>query len=264
MVNQVQEAMAASKQRGPADPNMVFAELDFAQRDNLRIGGGVQEERPIINWAQLVAARARRPSAIRRYFIVMWGPRGKGDGPYRMPAEKAQKWWGQGYRPVDWVYKPPPFPRRWVPSMIEDAIDKGIPIPAEMAPDGYGGPVFRIKRREYELSPEEATPERMQRMVDESQRAMRGEPDVELPPEPGNSFEEAVAMGQDDLRSIGLDDIAGLGGVAVGQVRSDPRSEFDADLADDDPDSSLEPSAQSPDDAPAGSGDDEQGTEERA
>lgn len=69
-----------------------------------------------------------------------------------MPAEKLQKWIGQGYRPTQGVedhevheFPERPPPRQCLPSMVEDAMALGEPIPEEMAPVGYLGQTFKLK-----------------------------------------------------------------------------------------------------------------------
>ena len=124
----------------------VEADLDF----DLRRGGGVEDDRPLLSYAEfeLMQARGVRPS---RYALVYLAPPEKGGLPIAMPAEKHGKWFGQGYRPVVgmrengtmdltlWEYPEPPMPVRWTPSMIENAIAHGDPIPEHVAPPGYIG-----------------------------------------------------------------------------------------------------------------------------
>lgn len=131
----------------PENPDVAFAERDYA----IRKGGGMTEDRPLISWAEYLQLRAGRRDQLRKYAIAYYGPNAKtgergGDRsqPLAMPAEKHAKWWAQGYKPVDYIDPgPPPPPRRWLPSMVEEAIDKGEPIPEEMRPVGYFGPTFK-------------------------------------------------------------------------------------------------------------------------
>lgn len=135
----------------PTMPQPVNPDLFLAERDtSLRRGGGMEEERPVLAFADIerVTARSDGAGQIRKFAIVMRAPGREGPGTGQvelMPAEKWLKWWGQGYRPEGWVDPgPPPPPSRWLPSMIEDAIAAGLPIPEEMKPVGYYGPTFKI------------------------------------------------------------------------------------------------------------------------
>ena len=128
------------------DPDVFFAERDF----DLRRGGGMEEDRPMILYTDIEKVLARPDGAgqIRKFAVAMHGPTKAGVGTdpiaIAMPAEKFQKWWGQGYRPSGYVAPPaPPPPTRWLPSMVDDAIAGGLPIPEEMRPPGYYGPTFK-------------------------------------------------------------------------------------------------------------------------
>lgn len=124
----------------------VEADLDFA----LRRGGGLSDDRPLLSYAEFEKMQALgiRPG---KYALVYLAPPEKGGNPMAMPAEKHGKWFGQGYRPVHgprengtldltpWEYPPPAAPTRWTPSMIENAITNGDPLPESVAPDGYVG-----------------------------------------------------------------------------------------------------------------------------
>lgn len=135
-----------------AMPNAVDPDLFLAERDtSMRRGGGMEDDRPRIAYTDIekVLARADGAGQIRKFSVVMHGPvngvPGADPTPIAMPAEKYQKWWGQGYRPQGYVdLGPPPPPTRWLPSMIEGAIDEGKPIPEEMKPLGYYGPTFKM------------------------------------------------------------------------------------------------------------------------
>lgn len=136
-----------------ADPDMAFAERD----DTMLRGGGMESDRPYVTWGQLQALqKAGRGADLRKYALIMRMPSAKGvpgaGVPVAMPAEKQQKWYGQGFRPcvsVDdtslVVFPTPPEPRVWLPSMVEESISRGEVIPEEMAPAGYIGPTMSIK-----------------------------------------------------------------------------------------------------------------------
>ena len=147
------------------NPAMVSAARDMG----IRKGGGMDTGRPVISYAELKEAQhGGKGDGLRRFAIVMRMPDSRtgepGAGPaVAMPAEKAQKWFGQGYRFC--VGGPPPAgsaenydttlvderpapvdaDRQWVPSMVSDGMAKGEPIPIEMAPPGYVGPMFSLK-----------------------------------------------------------------------------------------------------------------------
>lgn len=123
----------------------ISAAPDFA----IRKGGGMTDERPVLSWPEFLELKSGpNRNRVRRYALAYYGPhaktgeRGWDRTPILMPAEKHQKWWGQGYLPIGYVQLPERPPRRWLPSMIEDAIDKGLPIPEELRPPGYYGPVI--------------------------------------------------------------------------------------------------------------------------
>lgn len=131
-------------------PNLVYAEPDA----DMRRGGGMSGERPLISYDEMVAMwQAGRGPQFVKYAIAMRPPNRAGQpgvgAPMQMPAEKFQKWFGQGYRPTKsptdhdlYEFPEPPSPNRWLPSMVDDAISNGQPIPASLAPAGYIGPVF--------------------------------------------------------------------------------------------------------------------------
>ena len=118
----------------------------------IRRGNGVDDERAVLTWAEY---QERRGSGLNmaRYALPMRergrdGQPGTGS-PVLMPAEKYLKWYSQGYRPVasteDFTvveFPPAPRPTRWFPSMVEEAIQNGEPIPSELRPPGYFGPTF--------------------------------------------------------------------------------------------------------------------------
>ena len=118
------------------------AELDM----EVRMGGGMTEDRPIISYQNFLQAR-KDGQSIRKYALVYRSPTPRGGpgsgGKIVMPAEKDHKWYSQGYRADGYEYPAsPPPPQRWLPSMIDDAIAEGTPIPRVMAPPAYTGPVF--------------------------------------------------------------------------------------------------------------------------
>lgn len=138
-----------------ADPDLAFAERDLSMLK----GGGMESDRPYITWGQLVALRkAGRGQELRKYALIMKMPGGVKNGTpgagavIAMPAEKVDKWYGQGYRAclssddLTLVEFPtPPEPKVWFPSMVEEALQRGEVIPEEMAPAGYIGPTLSIK-----------------------------------------------------------------------------------------------------------------------
>lgn len=136
-----------------ANPDMAFAERD----DTMLRGGGMDSDRPYVTWGQFLALQnAGRGAELRKYALIMRMPTAKGapgaGPPVAMPAEKQQKWYGQGFRPCVSVddlslayFPPPPEPRVWLPSMVEESIARGEVIPEEMAPAGYIGPTMSIK-----------------------------------------------------------------------------------------------------------------------
>lgn len=135
-----------------------------ASRDmGLRRGGGIQTDKPPISYRHYrEAIEAGAGKSLANYGIVMRMPdkRGApGAGPVvLMPANKATKWFGQGYRfcagerrgdgsfdDTLIVHRTDSTPRRWVRSMVEDGMALGEPIPEEMADPGYTGPTFSLK-----------------------------------------------------------------------------------------------------------------------
>lgn len=138
-------------------PDLVQGSPDL----NIRKGVGYGEDRTHISYPQYEAlmqtpegrARVRKLAVIMRAPLV--GKNGAitpGAGePVAMPAEKFQKWYGQGYRPTNGVddhslyeFPTPQPPNRWYPSMVEEAIARGEPIPRDLKPAGYSGPVFDL------------------------------------------------------------------------------------------------------------------------
>lgn len=137
----------------PTAPSMVEAAPDLT----IRRGGGVEDTRPLISYTEVKEMQASGQGVrLRQYGVVMRGPGKAGAGAgavIAMPAEKLQKWIGQGYRPTQGVsdhdlyeYPAAPPPIRWLPSMIEEAIDAGEKIPEDLAPAGYSGPTFKVER----------------------------------------------------------------------------------------------------------------------
>lgn len=140
----------------PTRPDLVVAGPDL----NIRKGVGYGEDRTMVSYAQYLTlmetpeGRAR----VRKLAIVMRAPLVDKNGRIQqpgggevvaMPAEKFQKWFGQSYRPTVstedyglYEFPAPPPPNRWLPSMVEEAITQGLPIPRELKPPGYAGPVF--------------------------------------------------------------------------------------------------------------------------
>lgn len=137
----------------PEAPGVVQAERDMA----IRRGGGMDDTRPLIAYDELRELQESGQGVrLRRYGVVMRAPDRAGSpgvgAVVAMPAEKFQKWIGQGYRPTEGVedhdlhpFPEPPPPRQWLPSMVEDAMALGEPIPEEMAPVGYLGQTFKLK-----------------------------------------------------------------------------------------------------------------------
>jgi hypothetical protein len=137
----------------PTAPGVVQAERDMA----IRRGGGMDDTRPLIAYDELRALQeAGRGVKLRQYGVVMRAPDRDGTpgagAVLALPAEKFQKWIGQGYRPTQSVedhavreFPAPPPPLQWLPSMVEDAMALGEPVPEEMAPTGYMGVTFKLK-----------------------------------------------------------------------------------------------------------------------
>jgi hypothetical protein len=152
--------MAERQVAGPADATLALAENRYA---DARKGGGVNDDRIIEeDYTALDGYRAR--GMIMRVAVPMHPPNNKGvvdmtTEPMLMPADKYQKWFGRGFRPVNYVEPVPAPPTRWLPSMVEEAIAEGKPIPEELRPQGYIGPTFVIKRdiQELEANPLEQT-----------------------------------------------------------------------------------------------------------
>lgn len=157
----------------PIETATLNADELFAERDlSMLKGGGMESDRPYITWGQLIALRkAGRGQELRKYALIMRMPGGAknsvpGAGnPVAMPAEKERKWFGQGFRAcvsVDdtslVVFPPPPEPRIWLPSMVEEAMGRGEVIPDEMAPQGYIGPTLSIKAMRAEINAGESAP----------------------------------------------------------------------------------------------------------
>lgn len=112
------------------------------------LGPGVTEDRIIVPWAEYLELK-RADANLVRYAVAYLTPgaKGPGTGPQKaMACEKHLKWWGQGYRPVGYVQLQAVPPKQWLPSMIEDAIALGQPIPEEMRPPGYSGLTFPLVR----------------------------------------------------------------------------------------------------------------------
>lgn len=137
------------EQVGSANPGIAYAEPDIA----VRRSGALEGDRPVLSYADFIETRRKRPMSIRRWAIVMFMPDTKGNvgegPPALVPAEKAHKFYGQGYRYAvsmeeleRIVEPPPPPPKYWVQSAVDDAMANGLPIPREMAPQGYRGPVL--------------------------------------------------------------------------------------------------------------------------
>ena len=139
-------------------PELVQAERDIA----IRRSGGLEETRALLSYEEVSEMQASgQGSQLRRFGIVMRGPDRKGEpgagAVVALPAEKFQKWFGQGYRPTKSIadhelieYPEPPEPQMWLPSMVEDAIARGEPIPEELAPVGFMGEMFSLKARRAE------------------------------------------------------------------------------------------------------------------
>lgn len=141
-----------------ANPELVTGGPDL----DIRRGYDASEERQVISFDQYqsIPAGPDRPRTVRRYAVLMRAPKmdkkgrlleAGGGEAVAMPAEKFQKWFGQHYRPTKslddlslYEYPEPPAPTRWLPSMIDDAIAEGKPIPSEMRPAGYMGPTFDL------------------------------------------------------------------------------------------------------------------------
>jgi hypothetical protein len=141
-------------------PTIQHPELVQAERDMvIRRSGGLEETRALLSYDEVSEMReSGQGSQLRRFGIVMRGPDRKGEpgagAVVALPAEKFQKWFGQGYRPTKSVedhelieYPEPPEPQMWLPSMVEDAIGRGEAIPEELAPVGYMGEMFSLKER---------------------------------------------------------------------------------------------------------------------
>lgn len=136
------------------DPGMVHAEIDMGVRK-----GTEMDDRPLIGFADVKAYQdSGRGVQLKRFGLVMRAPSTNGipggGVAVIMPADKFQKWWGQGYRPTKtaedhslYEFAPPPAPTRWLASMVEEAIAAGDPIPEDMAPAGYYGPTFAARKR---------------------------------------------------------------------------------------------------------------------
>jgi hypothetical protein len=136
-------------------PELVQAERDMA----IRRSGGLEETRSLLTYAEVRELQERgQGSQLRRYGIVMRGPDRVGEpgagAVVALPAEKLHKWFGQGYRPTRSLedhelvaFPEPPEPAMWLPSMVEDAIARGEPIPEELSPAGYMGEQFSLKKR---------------------------------------------------------------------------------------------------------------------
>ncbi len=153
----------------PANPALTG--VSAARDMGIRRGGGMESDLPVLSYANMVEAqKAGMGVNLRRYSVIMRMPTNKGvpadqiadheELPplVRMPANKANKWYGQGYRFVDGtddgaggyntelvVHVQDATPRQWLPSMVSDAIYAGEPIPAEMAPPGYTGETFPLR-----------------------------------------------------------------------------------------------------------------------
>ena len=138
---------------------------------DVRRGYDASEDRQVISYAQYLSIPRGSDFArqVRRFAVLMRAPKmdkkGKlleagGGEAVAMPAEKFIKWFGQHYRPTKslddldlYEYPEPADPTRWLPSMLEDAIAEGRPIPSEMRPLGYVGPTFDLNAPKAANSP---------------------------------------------------------------------------------------------------------------
>lgn len=141
-------------------PTIQHPELVQAERDTaIRRSGGLEETRALLSYEEVREMQTSgQGSQLRRFGIVMRGPDRKGEpgagAVVALPAEKFQKWFGQGYRATKSVQDhelveqtEPPEPQMWLPSMVEDAIGRGEAVPEELAPVGYMGEMFSLKER---------------------------------------------------------------------------------------------------------------------
>ncbi len=135
----------------PATPDV---RADFALDLEMQRGGGMNSSRPVISYNDLQEYRLAQ--RVTQVAVAMHPPTQQGhvnmDSPLvALPAEKYHKWFGKNWRPDGYVTPTPPPPTRWLQSMIEEAMNKGEPIPEEMRPPGYMGPTFQIQREVQQL-----------------------------------------------------------------------------------------------------------------
>ena len=168
-------------------PELVQAERDMA----IRRSGGLEETRALLSYDEVQEMQASgQGSQLRRFGIVMRGPDRKGEpgagAVVALPAEKFQKWFGQGYRATksiqdhELVEQPaPPEPQMWLPSMVEDAIGRGEAIPEELAPVGYMGEMFSLKARRAERDANAATSEAASKPSAKSSKSSKASSEAE-------------------------------------------------------------------------------------
>lgn len=129
-------------ERTPRD-SRVIAGVDH---DLIAQVGDAAEGRQAVNYPTYMALAAKNVNLSQ--FSVKFHSRPNKQGQrviVHLPADKFQKWFGEGYMPVDYVEPTPPAPTMWSQSMVEDAIMEGRAIPSSMTPPGYAGPVFKMK-----------------------------------------------------------------------------------------------------------------------
>ncbi len=185
----------------PADPSYAIAERDMA----IRRGGGMTDERPLISYAEMLAARNANQKMTR--YAVAYHPPDKFGRPIlgeavAMPAEKDMKWIGQGYSPVAYTFVEPPPPRSWAPSAVEDAIEKELPVPQGMEPAGYLGDVFVLPAaRIVDAPPAYVAPEQSETAPPPEFRLQRVTP-------PGPPAEQPVAPTALEAEKVGMTELA--------------------------------------------------------
>lgn len=149
--------IAKMEPAAPANPGLIAAGPD---EEAIIRGAGVGDDREIVSYTQL-DAMVRAGRNIRKLAVAYHPPDARGrPGAHpsivALPAEKDVKWFGRGYRPVGWEAPVVPEPRLLLPSMVEELIEKGEPVPEEMAPPGYLGPTYSLKERRAALNQQRA------------------------------------------------------------------------------------------------------------
>ncbi len=142
---------------GAAHPDLAMGTAEIPDVvGEVRWGFSPRDSKSPIAYEDMLKVRSQRGGEVKRYCCFYRAPNKKGEpgqgDVWALEAQKDMKHRAKGYRPLSreglrdghtlWEAGPPPPPARWSASMIQDAVQKGQPIPQSMAPKGYFGPTF--------------------------------------------------------------------------------------------------------------------------